>query len=472
MLGIDYQALEYEETVDETLICPICRTPFHDPITTKNCGHTFCAGCLRRATEVQPVCPIDRQPLNFHADQLCATRIIAHQLDRLKVKCPNTPCEHVTTRGLMVTHYQRYCEHTLVHCPDANCDKRVARMDALPENGCLHYNTRCQYCDKTVVTADLEEHYDTSCSGHTAKCPHCAAMVVRHRMSAHMTKECPETDVRCKWHPFGCTLHTQRKVVDEHEKNGCIYQAIGQLAKDRIEDRMIINDLKGRLSTMEGRVRRVESSSSRSSSSSPTSRGGGWQSSNGMGQHHNFTADFDPNDPSSAAFLYPGGGPGDDRGNSTGNGNGSSNSNISWESPEDYMLAQFERIETKIEDLRKTITELDGRHSVMLLNEAMPLKEQIAELRSNMGVIGMHTTWLMNVQRQSRGQQRGNAAGPSGMASTPRTGRNSSASSGGDGGNSYGGGFRAEADSDGDRSRRNASSRRMSDGRGEHPPRL
>jgi hypothetical protein len=218
--------------------------------------------------------------------------------------------------------------------------------------------------------------------------------------------------------------------VGDHERNGCVYQTIGQLTKERVEDRMVINDLKGRLADMETRMRRVESTGV-SGGSSPFTRG--WRSSAGGG----FIPELDlneapcPREPPTYA----------------------SGSNT-WESPEDYMLAQFERMETKIEDLRKTVTELDGRHSVMLLNETMPLKDQIAELRSNIGVIGMHTTWLMNVQRQNRGQPR--ASGP-GM--TPSGGANNLSGAAGS---------RREAD-DGQSS---IQPRRLSDGRGEHPPRL
>lgn len=441
ILQFDYQSLEYKETVDDTLVCPICCTPFYEPITTKNCGHTFCAACLRRATDIQPVCPIDRQPLSFHSDQLCNTRIISHQLDRLKVKCPNLPCEYVTTRGLVPAHYERYCEHTPVHCPDVACDKRVPRMDATLEKGCLHRDIQCRYCKATVLVADLEEHYDTDCSGHTAKCPHCNAMVVRHRLPSHIARDCPETEMRCKWHPFGCTLFTKKRVVDQHEQNGCIYQAIGQLARDRMDDRMIINELKGRLTTAESRMRRMESSAgSRPQVSPPGLQGWRFNGTTGIPE-----LDLNGDHPHGAHPSAYGGGNEDSSG---------------WESPEDYMLAQFERMETKIEDLRKTVTELDGRHSVMLLNEAMPLKEQIAELRSNMGVIGMHTTWLMNVQRQSRGQQQQQRAnGPAGMAARNGTSPSSSAGSRGDAEPSEG-------------SHHYGPGRRMSDGRGENPPRL
>ena len=259
VLPIDHQSLDYTETVDETLQCPICRTPFYKPVTTKTCGHTFCSPCLHRALELQPVCPIDRQTIDKDRD-LGQTRVILDQLDRLKVTCPNKGCDHICSRDRLSSHYERYCDYTLVRCPDENCTRAIARMDAKPDAGCLHKDSECQYCNKIVVIANLEAHYDNDCSGHTAKCPHCSAIVVRHRMEKHLTNDCPEAEIPCKSHTYGCPFRNKRRLIEQHEQNGCIHEAIGKLAMGRLEDRMMINDLKNRLTALDARVRRTEPS--------------------------------------------------------------------------------------------------------------------------------------------------------------------------------------------------------------------
>lgn len=138
------------------------------------------------------------------------------------------------------------------------------------------------------------------------------------------------------------------------------------------------------------------------------------------------------------------------------------------------MLAQFERMEAKIEDLRKMLTELDGRHSMMLLNETMPLKDQITELRSNLGVINMHTTWLMNVQRQNRVAAGGGGSGGQGQGQGQQGQRSGNGGSGGGGGGmAAGSGTGRSGDADEgrefERQRVHVAPRRMS---GENPPRL
>ena len=53
----------YKEEVDEDLTCQICLQPFVEPVDTP-CGHTFCKACLMSYLKVNPMCPLDRKPLN------------------------------------------------------------------------------------------------------------------------------------------------------------------------------------------------------------------------------------------------------------------------------------------------------------------------------------------------------------------------------------------------------------------------
>jgi hypothetical protein len=72
-----------------------------------------------------------------------------------------------------------------------------------------------------------------------------------------------------------------------------------------------------------------------------------------------------------------------------------------WASPDDYVLAQLERIEGQLGEIRKQIV-MDEHQS---LQTTARFNEQLAELGSKVGVLNMHTTWLMNMQRQTHAQQ-------------------------------------------------------------------
>ncbi|KAK3314616.1 hypothetical protein B0H66DRAFT_605562 [Apodospora peruviana] len=440
---IDHQSLEYPDGVDETLQCPICRTPFYQPVTTKTCGHTFCSSCLDRALDLQRVCPIDRQPLSQTRD-LYQTRVILDQLDRLKVKCPNKGCEHVCTRDRLSSHYTRYCDYTLVRCPEASCNRPVARMDARPDIGCLHKEAECQYCHMTVVFADLDAHYDRDCVGHTAECAYCSAVVVHHRMDKHISTDCPEVEVPCRSAGIGCEYRNKRYLVNRHEKHSCLVGTVAQLQRAHQEDRMLINDLRNRVIELEVRSRRTEQHHSSSSSDNRRLMG-------------DILDDFDlGNSPRVTALPS------------------SYLSSASGGSPEDYYLAQFERIESQLEDLRKLVREMDGHHTMRQLNDTMVLNEQITELTGKVNILNMHTTWLMNIQRRARAaggspsgaMSNGNNGSHGGATGNGATGVTGTRTIAGTGANT------AIAQALASINLSNIPSRRNSDGRGENPPRL
>ncbi|KAL2024150.1 hypothetical protein VTK56DRAFT_9930 [Thermocarpiscus australiensis] len=438
---IDYQSIEYIEPVDETLLCPVCRTPFHSPITTP-CGHTFCAGCINRALEISPTCPIDRQPINKTRDYQRVPLIVKDQLDRLKVKCPNEGCDHQCLREHLEGHYERRCEFTLVRCPDPKCTKRIARRDALPEKGCMHRTISCQYCDEAVTVAELDAHYSYDCARATARCPDCDMPVVRHRLAIHKSQHCLEGQTRCTWHTAGCKFEAKRRTVLAHESSGCVFEGVSLLMKQRAEDRRIIDDLTGRLASIETHNdRRREHERQRRERQRQRRREQGNQTTLDLltGDMGDLSSDLEAL-ASEDLIAFP----------------ASTSENGAWGSPEDYMLAQFERMETQMEDLRKKMMEMDAHQSLSLLQQTARVNEQLAELSSKVGVLNMHTTWLMNMQRQSHAQQRAASS-----TCPPGSAMAASGDTGATRGSSEDGGLRHQR-----------SSRTNNEARGENPPRL
>jgi hypothetical protein len=291
----------------------------------------------------------------------------------------------------------------------------------------MHRDITCQYCDEVMTVAELDAHYDHGCNGATAICSECEATMVRHRLEKHKSQDCPEGEERCRWHTAGCRVSEKRRIVQEHEQNGCLFEAVGRLLEERAEDRKIIDDLTGRLTALEMRNRRREQRRERRNEAAP-------QPTNGA-----ISIDISDLGLSEDGTLFI----------------ASTPENGAWGSPEDYMLAQFERMETQMDDLRKKMMEMDAHQSLNLLQHTARANEQLAELASKVGVLNMHTNWLMNMQRQNYAQQRaGSTAGPPnpGMSAANDSGATRSSSENG--------------------LRRQGGSRRNSDGRGENPPRL
>ncbi|KAK3898620.1 TNF receptor-associated factor 6 [Staphylotrichum tortipilum] len=373
ILEIDYQSIEYLDPVDDTLMCPVCKTPFHSPITTP-CGHTFCAECINRALESQSTCPIDRIPINKDRDYARLPLIIKDQLDRLRVRCPNKGCDHECPRENLEGHYDRRCEFTPVRCPDPGCAKLTARRDATADKGCLHVDIACEFCDKIVVFTELDAHYDADCEGAMTQCPDCETTLPRHRLEKHRTKDCPDLHIQCRWQMAGCKLAGKRRNVEEHMSSGCSFEAVGHLMEQHEQDRKTIRDLNSRLSSLEfSRNRRRERRDRRNNNNTTTPN-----------------LDGTPPSPDTAA----------------------------WDSQEDYMLAQFERLEAQMADLRKQTQELNAHLSTSLVMHTSHVSDQLANLASQVGVLHMHTSWLMGVQRQQQMQTQARTGGSSATGSS------------------------------------------------------
>lgn len=358
---VDLRALEYEGETDENLICPICRLPLVSPTIT-NCDHVFCQKCIVQAHSLNPVCPVDRLPLKLSDETRTAPKIIHNQLDNLLVRCPNRPhgCNLVVARSLVENHVTRYCDKTLVPCPHPSCDKTVTRKDS--GKGCLHYNVKCEYCEHLYEKADLEEHQDNQCANRKKSCEMCETDYVRHKQDEHV-KECPEAESSCRFAPFGCMSLVKRRKLDEHARL-CDYRVVGPVGEQMAELRAELKALQEKDQLKERRIKFLENKGF-SAPSANTSEG---------------MADISL--PENTAPTDP----------------------APYESRDQYFLSLFETVEAKVERLSSALTEVEGRHSVMLFNETLPIKDQLTEIRSTLGVLGMHVRWLMNFRLQERGR--------------------------------------------------------------------
>jgi hypothetical protein len=238
--------------------------------------------------------------------------------------------------------------------------------------------------------------------------------------------------LECKWKSAGCKVTGKRRVVIEHQDSGCPFEIVGHLLQQRADDRKVIDDLSLRLASLEA----------------SRSRRRGNRERQDLLARANGEANAHPNIPGVVLNddmpLVPCPTP----------------DNGALDSPEDYMLSQFERLDTQMDQLQKNTHDMEARLALSFLQHTTRVGEQFAELASKVGVINMHTAWLMNMQRQSYAQQRaGLTAGPSNQTEASH---GSDASATGPGSSS----------SDGGGVRYQAGSRRNSDGSRENRTRL
>ncbi|EMP35459.1 Ligand of Numb protein X 2 [Chelonia mydas] len=82
----DNHLYNFQDEVDDELVCHICLQPLLQPMDTP-CGHTYCFKCLENFMQEYNFCPMDRKKLSF---QYCrkSSLLVRNLLDKLIILCP------------------------------------------------------------------------------------------------------------------------------------------------------------------------------------------------------------------------------------------------------------------------------------------------------------------------------------------------------------------------------------------------
>ena len=368
---VDMRGLTYVDPVDENLVCPICRVALVDPVDTA-CDHTFCRECINESFSHSNLCPIDRIPLAGRDSLKKAHRIVTCQLDALLIRCPC--CAGPIPRAMILNHLERYCKEALVRCAGKTCKEVVRRK--LYGEGCLHYDTNCPDCNEVMQEYDMDQHRESECKERHKACDHCGWDILRCKENAHL-EVCQHVPAHCQWTAYGCEYESKRKDLRWHA-DVCTFKLVGPMAEMLKKE---INDLRSEVRALtekdqiqERRIRFLEG---------------------GLGGHRDADRNLDYADlPSQALSGLP-----------------DSSHAEPLDSAHEYLLSLVEAQETKVDRLSAGMTELEAKHTMMLFNETIQIKNELAEMRSSQQVLSMHVRWLLNFRRQEN--QRRFGAGPS-----------------------------------------------------------
>uniref|UniRef100_A0A3Q1ALX3 Ligand of numb-protein X 1 n=1 Tax=Amphiprion ocellaris TaxID=80972 RepID=A0A3Q1ALX3_AMPOC len=123
---------QYEDEVDDDLVCHICLQPLIRPLDTP-CGHTYCQECLTSFLLESDFCPVCRAPLML---QSCRKpSLLVHKLlDKLTVACPFPDhCTETLPRGELADHIKsRKRRSQEGECTDSTSELTIA---TLPNDG-------------------------------------------------------------------------------------------------------------------------------------------------------------------------------------------------------------------------------------------------------------------------------------------------------------------------------------------------
>lgn len=356
---IDLRSLDYVGMFDHNLMCAICHCPFVTPVKLE-CDHYFCRTCLDQAMKHQiresRCCPTCRRKIT--KPSVPVARIINRILDELVVKCPlsGEGCTEQTTRGLVQIHVDQYCTYSEVECPTKDCSLAVQRKDA-DQIQCLHAFVRCEDCLESFMEKDLETHRIKHCTRRETLCTDCKSAVLRINLEKHV-QHCPQANFPCAAACYGCDFRSKRTELDRHLATCPLAKLVPflKVQSDRLEaHEAALKHLRRKTSILETSFLSIQETLGPSNSlvDTPAAPSGG---------------------PDAAPF----------------------------DSTAHHLLCLHESLREEVGRVSAAISELDGKANMMVINESLRAKEELAHTNAIIGGMRMQLHWLMNARLQNQ----------------------------------------------------------------------
>ena len=405
---IDLRALELVQPCDPNLVCPICHSAFVNPIKL-SCDHIFCEDCVKQTWEVQAgrlrTCPHCRARVGSVFARGDVNKIVLAMLDELKVQCPKSTggegCAMVMARSEVQDHVDRYCGWGEVQCPSAPCDGWVLRKDV--EEGCTHFGVACEDCGEETMKRDLPVHREKECTKGMKTCPDCGTEVLRRDLEDHTRSECQEAVRPCSGSSYGCSFTAKRAELRQHEGT-CSVAALApflETQRQRQEALMASHDLLQRkYNILEGGLHSVQDMLYTTPTASST-HDGEHSAAQRDGQSSNTTDQPDVQDNHTAG----------------------SGLHASSSDPSAPLLSLIESLREDIARVSASVADLDSRHSMMITNDGLRAREDMAHANAAINGLRVQLHWIvsarMQQQRQMLQQQgEGGATGTSAAGSS------------------------------------------------------
>ncbi|KAF2131722.1 mitochondrial carrier [Dothidotthia symphoricarpi CBS 119687] len=389
----EFQALEYVSEPNSNLVCLICHTPYDRPAQL-SCQHTFCRECLDHAwapPAIRRTCPTCRRLVETEADIGSVPISIKNMLDELEVKCPNSRagCKWAAQRVNVHDHVMLYCEHTPIECPAPNCRLPISQKHI--NKACQHYTLSCEDCHTSLMKRDLEEHQREICAHRVISCSQCSASVLRLDLKTHINTDCPKHIVSCQGSIVGCKVRAERAEVVLHEVN-C---TMATMAPHFREQQARIERNEARMEPLARKVGILEDGlSSITNMLYPA---------NGNDSSFPVTDPLDPNDTdntfsvSTPDFrLPPASFP------PAAQSSDSTPAQPPFDSQVHHLLTLHDSLREEVTRIANTLTEVEGRTSMMVYNESQRSKDELLHANAAINSMRMQVHWLMSAHLHQR----------------------------------------------------------------------
>lgn len=393
-VDIDLRDLDYLEP-DSHLSCPICHIPFIDPVSI-DCGHFFCAECLTRYWKTTPR-PGDRKPCPACRSTVRSSksgpRLIINMCNDVKVTCPTKGCGKTVTRGALESHMVFYCPEQFVECPAPECNQTIKRKHFL-EGQCRH-NTHIECeCGELVLEEALEQHKAVDCP-FRAECSHCLLPLSSSDHDSHilcdLKKHCPGEE-------FGCEMLLDSSALEEHVKM-CTMAKMTPHLKAHVAN--CLAPLQAELLWSQQRLKGLEEGIDKLFDAIVAKPDARIREPKMPRQDETGLNTASPANSSTNTIPLP------DQPSSSSNPSSLAHLSATAESAEHrHLLALHENLRNTVDELSvnlnqltRTVEEVDARNSMLTMNETLRLKEELTMTNNGLFSTRTQVQWLLNRER-------------------------------------------------------------------------
>ncbi|KAL8805370.1 MAG: hypothetical protein Q9223_005254 [Gallowayella weberi] len=280
-------------------------------------------------------------------------------VDNLMVQCPSVDkgCKEELPRGTVLDHVKKYCPYTIVQCPVRDCPLPVSRRD-YAKGRCLHFRLSCEDCRHSFWERDLEDHRKNHCNLVVRRCQHCKSGFLKHQFERHVYS-CPEAVRLCEAAPYGCDFTAKAQAVDDHNR-------ICPLAK-------LVPFLKAQNNRLETQEKAIEVLRARNWSLETMLYGV-------VETQERIESRLKENEANALGTV--------------------SHHPEPYESTPHQLLSGHESLRRDVERLSMNISSLDAKASMMVLNESLQVKNELAHTNAAISSIRMQLNWLTSANHQ------------------------------------------------------------------------
>jgi len=220
-----------------------------------------------------------------------------------------------------------------------------------------------------LLTVASQAHWQTECADHDVACPSCAASIPYRYQQTHIAHHCPETNAACPARPFGCPFSTKRKNLASH----AIMCSLAKLAPYLTAQQQRQDEQDQATQLLEKRLQSLQQdmeeyrSTPQPEKRRPARREEPSYFPNNLADFE--LADFEEFQPHA--------------------------------SPTQHLLSLHENLREEVSRQANTIHEVDTRLSMMLLNENMRLKDELAYQGAQLSALMRQVGWLTNARLQT-----------------------------------------------------------------------